>query len=128
VRPLRAFPLSAPDVNVVLIDGEDNELGMIRDLKALDADSYEVLRAELELAYLFTKVREIRWVRSRFGVTTWSLETDRGARTAHVKERSDIRTMPDGRTVLTDVHGIQYEIPPPDQLDERTRGYIDIET
>ena len=52
--------------------------------------------------------------------------TDRGLRTAHVKERSNIRPLPDGRIMLTDVDGVKYEIIP-DQLDERSRSWLEIE-
>jgi hypothetical protein len=127
VRPLRAFPLTAPDSQIVLLDADDNELGVIRDLKALDRETREAIEAELEIAYLVTRVQEIRSVLSRFGVTTWDLETDRGPRIAHVKERSDIRPMPDGRIVLTDVDGVKYEIPPLKELDERSRSWLEIE-
>ena len=78
VRPLRAFPLTAPDRQIVLIDAEDNELGVIRELKALDRESREVIEAELEVVYLVPRVRNILSVLSRFGITTWELETDRG--------------------------------------------------
>jgi hypothetical protein len=126
VRPVRAFPLTAPDRQIVLLDGEDQELGVIRELRALDRESREAIEAELEVAYLVTQVREIRSIQSRFGVTTWELETDRGSRTAHVKERSDIRPLPDGRIILTDVDGVKYEIVP-DELDERSRTWLEIE-
>jgi hypothetical protein len=127
IRPIRAFPLTSPDRQIVLLDVEDNELGVIRDLKALDRETREAIEAELEIAYLVTRVQEIRSVLSRFGVTTWDLETDRGPRVAHVKERSDIRPMPDGRIILTDVDGVKYEIPPLDELDERSRSWLAIE-
>src|SRR5438552_18635520 len=87
VRPMRAFPLTSPDRQIVLLDAEDSELGIIRDLKALDRETREAIEAELEIAYLVTRVQEIRSVLSRFGVTTWDLETDRGPRIAHVKDR-----------------------------------------
>jgi hypothetical protein len=127
VRPVRAFPLTVPDRHIILIDAEDNELGIIRELRGLDRESQQAIEAELEIAYLVTRVQAIRFVRSRFGVTTWGLETDRGSRTAHVKERSDIRPLPDGRIILSDVDGIKYEIPPPDELDERSRGWLAVE-
>jgi hypothetical protein len=127
VRPVRSFPLTAPDRQIVLLGAEDQELGILRELQALDAESREALEAELEIAYLVTRVEEIRSVRSRFGVTSWELETDRGFRTAHVKERSDIRPLADGRIMLTDVDGVRYEIPPPAELDERSRSWLIIE-
>jgi Domain of unknown function (DUF1854) len=127
VRPVRSFPLTAPDRQIVLLEGEERELGIIRDLRALDRTSREAIGAELEIAYLVTRVQAIRSVRSRFGVTTWELETDRGSRTAHVKERSDIRPLSGGRIMLTDVDGVKYEIPPPEELDERSRSWLVIE-
>jgi Domain of unknown function (DUF1854) len=127
VKPVRSFPLTAPDRQIVLLAPDDRELGIIRELRALDRASREVIEAELEIAYLVTRVKEIRLVRARFGVTTWELETDRGSRTAHVKERSDIRPMPDGRIILTDVDGVKYEIPRPEDLDERSRGWLIVE-
>jgi hypothetical protein len=126
VRPVRAFPLTAPDRQIILLDPEDRELGVVRELGALDEESREVIEEELEIAYLVTRVRAIRFIQSRFGVTTWELETDRGLRTAHVKERSNIRPLPDGRIMLTDVDGVKYEIIP-DQLDERSRSWLEIE-
>ena len=127
VRPVRAFPLTAPDRQIVLLDAEDHELGVIRELTALDRESREAIEAELEVAYLVPRVQSIRMVISRFGVTTWDLETDRGTRTAHVKDRSDVRPLPDGRIILTDIDGVKYEIPPPEELDERTRMWLEIE-
>jgi Domain of unknown function (DUF1854) len=127
VRPLRAFPLTAPDRQIVLIDADDNELGVIRELQALDRESRKELEAELEVVYLVPRVKNIRSVLSRFGLTTWELETDRGVRTAHVKERTDIRPLPDGRIMLTDVDGVKYEIPPVEELDERSRVWLEIE-
>lgn len=126
-RPVRAFPMTAPDRQIVLLDADDAELGILRELRGLDRESREAIEAELEIAYLVTRVEAIRGVRARFGVTTWEVETDRGPRTAHVKERSDIRPMPDGRIILTDVDGVKYEIPPPGELDERSRGWLIIE-
>jgi len=128
VRPVRAFPFTAPEEQIALIDAEDREIGMIRDLDELDPASREAILSELAVAYLVPRVTAIRSVRSRFGVTTWDLETDRGPRVAHVKERTDIRLLPDGRTMLIDVHGVQYEIPPRDELEERSRFWLDIES
>jgi hypothetical protein len=35
--------------------------------------------------------------------------------------------MPDGRIILTDVDGVKYEIPRPEDLDERSRSWLVIE-
>lgn len=127
VHPLRAFPLSAPERDVSLMDADGREIGVIQDLAELDADSRRVLVDELELVYLTTRVVAIRNVNSRFGVGTWELETDRGPRSAHVRDRGDVRALPDGRIILTDVHGVKYEIADPQALDEKSRSFIESE-
>src|SRR5438445_13000219 len=83
VRPVRAFPLTAPDRQIVLLDAEDHELGVIRELTALDRESREAIEAELEVAYLVPRVKHIRSIISRFSVTNLERDSDRGVRTAH---------------------------------------------
>jgi len=127
VHPLRAFPLSAPERDVSLMDADGQEIGVIRDVGELDADSRRVLLDELELVYLTTRVVAIRNVDSKYGVGTWELETDRGPRSAHLRDRGDVRALPDGRIILTDVHGVKYEIADPQALDEKSRSFIEAE-
>ena len=63
----------------------------------------------------------------RQGLISWDLDTSLGPRTIYLKDRSDIRPLPDGRIILTDVHGAKYQIPPVDQLDDRSRSWLEIE-
>jgi hypothetical protein len=127
VRPVCAFPLSAPDEHVSLMDSEGREIGVVRDVGQLDPESRRVLQEEREMVYLTTRVQAIRSATSRFGVGTWELETDRGPRTIHVRLRGDVRWLPGGRVVLTDLHGVKYEIPDVNALDERSRGFLETE-
>jgi hypothetical protein len=127
VHPVRAFPLSAPERDVSLMDTEGREIGVIRDVGELDAESRQVLLDELTMVYLTTRVVAIKDVDSKYGVGTWQLETDRGPRSAHLRDRGDVRALPDGRIILTDVHGVKYEIADPNALDERSRSFIEAE-
>jgi hypothetical protein len=127
VRPIRAFPLSAPDRDVSLTDAEGREIGVIPDVNALDPESRQTLVEELDTVYLSTRVHAIKSVQSQYGVGTWELETDRGPRTAYLRDRGDVRALPDGRIILTDVHGVKYEIADPGALDERSRSFIEAE-
>src|SRR5262245_26246171 len=88
VRPVRAFPLSAPDRDISLLDAEGEEIGVIRDVNELDRQSRDVLVEELELVYLGTRVSAVKNVTSNYGISTWELETDRGPRTTHLRDRS----------------------------------------
>jgi hypothetical protein len=127
VRPVCAFPLSAPEQHVSLMDSEGREIGVVRDLGELDPESRRVLREEREMVYLTTRVEAIKSVTSRYGIGTWELETDRGPRTIHVRLRGDVRPLPGGRVVLTDIHGVKYEISDVAGLDERSRGFLETE-
>ena len=126
VRPVRTHPLTAPDRFIAFV-GEDGkeELGLLKDSAALDDVSRRALEAELELEYFQARVLDIIHVQSRFGVTTWELKTDRGRRTAQVKDRGDIRSLPGGRVVLTDVYGVKFDIPDMDALDEKSRRLLE---
>jgi hypothetical protein len=66
-------------------------------------------------------------VEARNGLITWDLETDRGPRKVHVRDRQHIRPLPDGRTMLTDIHESRYEVPPAAELDEASRHWLEIE-
>jgi hypothetical protein len=112
---------------VSLMDPEGREIGVIRDVGELDAESRQVLLDELAMVYLSTRVLAIKSINSRWGVGTWELETDRGPRSAHLRDRGDVRALPDGRIILTDVHGVKYEIADPSALDEKSRSFIESE-
>jgi len=128
VRAVRALPLTQPDKFISIQDDEGNEIGLIPELARLDSESRQAVEEELTLYYLKAKVQAIRKVENRHGVLTWVLETNLGPKTVHVRDRQQIRPLPDGRTILTDIHEAKYEIPPIDTLDERSRGWLEIET
>ncbi len=128
VTIVRSLPLTQADRFLSLQDEEGEEIGLIRDLNELDPESQKAVTAELELGYLQPQVTAIEKVDARHGVITWHLVTDMGPRVIHVRDRSHIRTLPGGRTILTDIHEGKYEIPPLDQLDAKSRGWLEIET
>ena len=128
VRPLRALPLSAPHRWIFLVNAEDKEIGILADVAGLDADSRAALEAELALAYFATRITRILGVRSRHGVTTWDLETERGPKTIHVKDRGDIRHLHGGHILFADVYGMKYEIPALAELDQRSRDFIETDS
>lgn len=128
VKPVRAFPLTSPDNCVFLMDAEGSEIGLIPDVTHLEDRSRHILEEELSQEYFVTRIDAIRGVKSRHGVTTWELMTERGDRTIHVKDRTDIRKLPGRRVLFTDVEGMRYEVPNAEQLDNRSQNLLDSET
>ena len=127
VRAARCLPLTQPTQFISVQDDEGNEIGIIAEMSDLDPTSQEALTAELELYYLKAFVQAITHVESRNGLITWELVTDLGPKTIHVRDRQHIRPLPNGGTMLTDIHEAKYEIPPIEQLDERSRRCLEIE-
>jgi hypothetical protein len=125
VRALRCLPLTQPGKFISLEDDEGNEIGVIPDLAGLDKE--KAVEDDLELYYLKARVEAISKVEARNGVITWELVTNLGLRTVHVRDRQNIRSLRDGRTILTDIHEAKYEIPPFEELDERSRDWLEIE-
>jgi hypothetical protein len=127
VKPVRPFPLTAPESCVFLLDREGHEIGLVEQVGALEPASRDLLREALALEYLSTRILAIRSVKSRHGVTTWDLRTDRGDRVTHVRDRSDIRKLPGNRVLLTDTDGMRYEVPDTSKLDERSLALLESE-
>lgn len=128
VRPVRAFPLTAPHAHIAFMDSQGRQVGAVADMRALDRQSRRILEEELEMMYFTPRILAVYSAYSRHGVGTWRVATDRGDRVILIKDRSDVRTLPDGRIIITDVHGIRYEIPNPKELDERSQMFIEAET
>jgi hypothetical protein len=127
VRVVRSLPLTDSERYISFQDEEGEEIGMLEEIRALGRESQRLLREELEMVYLKAEVQAIRKVDPRQGLISWDLDTSLGPRTIYIKDRSDIRPLPDGRIILTDVHGAKYQIPPIDQLDDRSRAWLEIE-
>ena len=127
VHLFRCLPLNRPAEFISVQDEEGSEIGIIPDLRELDGESRRIAEGELELYYLKAQVQAIRGVENRNGVITWELATDQGSKTVHVRDRQNIRPLPNGRTMLTDIYDAKYEIPPASELDERSRHWLEIE-
>lgn len=128
VRAVRPFPLTSPENCVFILDSDGKEVGMVEDVAALEPSSRDLLRASLDLDYFCTRVLSVKSVKSRHGVSSWVMVTPRGERTVHVKDRSDIRKLPGGRMILTDIDGLRFEIESISKLDDRSQTLIESET
>ncbi|RKY04802.1 DUF1854 domain-containing protein [Candidatus Poribacteria bacterium] len=127
VIPLKAFPLSAPENYIALIDSEDNEIGIIEDLNSLPEESRRVLREELEERYMVPKILKVLEVEEVFGMPVWRVVTDKGERTIELMSRSDAKLLPSGKVIIRDIDGNRYEIPNYWDLDPRSRSLLDTE-
>ena len=125
VRIARALPLSDPGHYIGLRDGEDKEIGMLRDLSGLDRESVGIVEEELAKRYFLPKVLKVLKVKDQFGIVVWDVETDYGKRRFTVRNmRDNTVQLSSGRVLMTDTDGNRFEFPDLERLDPRSLEVI----
>ena len=119
-RVVRAFPLTMPWRYIILIDRDNREIGLLRDIEELDDSSRKILKDELEKVYFIPKIRKIHQIKEEFGVLIWETETDKGARRFEVTSRRDVKKIGKRRIIVRDADGNLYEIPDYANLDQKS--------
>ena len=123
VRRIR--PLSDPDGYVAIWADEAEEIGMLRDVAALDSDSAAIVANELKRRYLTPVIKRILNLKERFGVQQWRVDTAQGKLSFYVSGlHQNIRRVPPNRLLITDVRENRYDIPDVAALDRRSLMHI----
>jgi len=123
----RCLPLTDPERYISVLGEDEEEIGVIPDVGALDAKSEQIAREQLDLLYLTARVERVLKVERHSGMLRWEMETDRGRRVTHTRGRNDARWMDDGRVLITDIHGAKFELPPLREMDDRSRFIVEAE-
>ena len=61
-------------------------------------------------------------------VTSWWFRTEHGPVTTHVGDRNDIRFLPGGKILFTDINGLRYYVPNLHALDEHSQIMLETES
>ena len=126
VKPVWAAPLSHPDRFLALLNGKGEEITTIADLRSLAPDSQNAVREELRRRYLTPIITRIDSAKCEFGVTYWTVDTDRGRRdfvTQSLQENA--QWVAEGHLILVDVDGNRFEITRLDELDLASREFVE---
>jgi hypothetical protein len=138
VKAVRTHPISDPHRHIALrapapdAQGQEVEIGVLRDLRTLPAQARRLVEEALARRYLVHTITRIVSLTEEFGFLYWEVETDRGARslTSPRWNRSHVIEMgarSEGR-IIFDVYGNRYLIPDLEALDlhsrRRFRRYI----
>lgn len=125
LEPRRLFPLSDLNGYVTLFDGNQNEQAILRDLCRLDDDSRAAVEACLSEYYMIPKITKMLHITEKFGVLTWTCQTDHGVRSFRIRNRhSDIKRLEDGRILIRDSNDNRYEIENVNALDKKSRRML----
>jgi len=120
----RAFPLSAPDRFVSLVDEHHFERACFPTLAVLPAPAREVLLQALERGDFLPQVRQIHSIVQKATLSLWQVETDRGPRHFTVDQEDHVRPLEDGRHLISDSHGMRYLVPRASELDLLSRKLL----
>ena len=125
VVAVRAFPISAPDEGVSLVDGDGHELAWVPRLSALDETRRALLAEALEQREFMPRLLRVKAVSSFSTPSTWDVETDRGPASFVLKGEEDIRRLGPGLLIVNDAHGVQYLIHDLMAMDRHSRKLLD---
>ena len=125
VTALRAYPVSAPDEGVALMDAEGHELVWVDALSDLPSDlQSRVLQALSEREFL-PVIDRLESVSSFATPSTWTVHTDRGTARFLLKGEEDIRRLTGTVLIINDADGVQYMIRDLAAMDKHSRKLLD---
>jgi hypothetical protein len=125
VTALRAYPVSAPDAGVALMDADGHEIVWIEALAQLDpALRSQMLQALNEREFL-PEIIQLTDVSSFATPCTWSVVTDRGVTQFLLKGEEDIRRLTGTVLLVNDVNGVQFMIRDLTAMDKHSRKLLD---
>ncbi|MCC6483640.1 MAG: DUF1854 domain-containing protein [Armatimonadetes bacterium] len=125
VEARRAFPLSNKYLYVTFFDHQEQEIGMLKDIRQLPIEMRKLLEDELEQRYFTARIRRVRSMKEEFGLFRLMVETDKGPREFFLRNlRDNVVRLPNNRIILIDMHGNRFEIRDVSRLDGRSLSNI----
>ena len=123
----RQFPFDLLWEFISVLDDDQTEIGIIRDLSLFEGESHDLLRGELSRRYYAPVIKRIHNVKERYGFSYWRVTTEEGnvSFTLHDTFRSIIRAG-EYRLIIIDVNGNRFEIPNVEALDRKSYKKIEL--
>jgi hypothetical protein len=125
VLPVRAFPLSAPDETVSIVNAEGRELACLHHLDELPPAARALVEEALAPREFMPEILRLVSVSSVVTPCTWQVETDRGNTRFVLKAEEDIRRLPDGALLIATAQGMHFRITDRHALDRASRRLLD---
>ncbi|MCL1961606.1 MAG: DUF1854 domain-containing protein [Desulfovibrionaceae bacterium] len=125
VAAVRAFPISAPDEGISVVDGDGHELAWVPRLSALQEPLRALLAEALEQREFMPRLLRVKSVSSFVTPSVWDVDTDRGPTSFALKGEEDIRRLGPGLLIVNDAHGVQYLIGDLTAMDKQSRKLLD---
>lgn len=125
VYPARAFPISAPEEGLSLLNQAGHELAWINRLTDLPIEFQKLIEEELAQREFMPVIHRINHVSSFATPSTWDVQTDKGSTQLILKSEDQIWRLTATSLLITDSHGVNFIIQALDQLDKNSRKLLD---
>ncbi|MBX9609964.1 MAG: DUF1854 domain-containing protein [Gammaproteobacteria bacterium] len=124
VVPVRAFPLGAPEEFIGLVANDGHEVLHIPRLADLPEPTRELLARHIRQREFVPRIEAIESCTAFATPTTWTVRTDRGRTELILKAEEDIRRLGQGRLLVTNSHGLHFEVADLAKLDATSRRIL----
>ena len=118
------FPWSHPDSFISLRDTDQKEMALLSHLSDLSTESNDALRASLMEASFMLTITKIDSIDKEFELRNWHVQTKQGSRRFQTRLDDWPRPLRLGGSVIHDVAGDQYHLPPLSNLDSKSRDLL----
>lgn len=125
VVPVRAYPISAPQENISLLNQAGQEVGWIEKLTHIDDAAQALIQRALKEREFMPVIQRIVSVSSFHTPSIWRIETNAGTTELTLKGEEDIRRLPGDALLIADRHGVNFMIQDMTQLDRQSRKWLD---
>ncbi len=105
----RSYPFSLPNEYISVLTLDSKELGIIRNIEALDKDSFEAAKAELESRYYCPGITAITSIKEKMGHFYIDALVEGKKKTITVKDISkSVRIIRGNTLLMVDMDGNRY--------------------
>lgn len=125
LEPHRLFPRSGGNRYVALLDGDGNQVAVIRNADNLLPESRETLLEAMEEYYMIPRITRFIKMTEKFKIWMWTAQTDKGEITFEIRNHiASVKPLYDGRVLIKDANDNRYEIPDYRKLDKKSQKML----
>ena len=125
LEPRRLFPVNAPNEYITLLNGDNSEVAIIRNICDLNKESKATVLNSLNDYYLIPVITRIISTSEKYGTLHWCVETDRGIKEFDIRNRNtDIKVQDNGHIRVRDLNDNRYIIDNYNKLDPHSKKLL----
>lgn len=125
VTVVRAYPVTAPEQGVGIMDAEGHELAWFDRIDLAPQSLQTPMREAIAEREFLPEIQRLMAVSSLVTPSVWTVQTDRGEAQFMLKGEEDIRRLTGKTLIVSDADGVQYLIRDPLALDRHSRRLLD---